>query len=102
MAINGNCFYQIDFQNGINGNQNVQSVERKEIKMCYTGKCRYENYRGECSLIWNMRVKKPLPPDAICVESEVEIGSSIDDGNLLHLIELNEEIKKLGKDGKDS
>jgi hypothetical protein len=34
--------------------------------MCYTGKCKYELYFGDCSL----RNNEPIPEDAACVEAE--------------------------------
>jgi len=60
--------------------------------MCYSGKCRYENWDGECNL--NSKIK---PPDSLCVEDDVEERSAIDDDSLLSLKEMDEFFKKENK-----
>jgi hypothetical protein len=37
--------------------------------MCYTGKCHYEDYLGECTI----KDIKDIPDDAGCVIAEIEI-----------------------------
>lgn len=50
--------------------------------MCYTGKCKYENYMGDCN-IRNYNIKKglpigTLPEDAGCAIADMEIEKTND------------------------
>lgn len=58
--------------------------------MCYTGKCPYENYQGDCTRPWG-GVGSPLPvypDDARCVV--VEMAQELDFAGLLGDIDIDD------------
>lgn len=41
--------------------------------MCYTGKCKYETYMGDCTLPDMTYQPENFPKDAFCAKQDIEI-----------------------------
>jgi hypothetical protein len=41
--------------------------------MCFSGKCKYEQYSGDCKISLELELGHKIPKDAACYEKEEDI-----------------------------